>query len=516
MPTQILGPDGLPIRKAQLTREVAAPALSTVRQVQAGHPSIGLTPRRLASILRSAEDGDHTAYVELAADMEEKDLHYAAVMGTRRRQVAQLEISLEGGEPSAAELVQEWIDRDELQHELIDVLAGISTGWSVTELIWETTGGRWWPAGLEWRDPRWFRPDRIDGKTVRLIGDGGQDEDLPRWKFLVYQPKVSAGLPIRSGLARAAAWAYMFKNYTVKDWAIFLEVYGQPIRVGKFHAGATAEERETLLRAVASIGTDAAAIIPEGMSIEFVRSDTTSTDAYEANARFWDQQISKLVLGQTTTTEAISGGHAVSKEHNEVREDIERADARQLAAALTRQIVRPLVSFNLGPQVEPPKLLLGRAEEADVDRTLRAVQALVPMGLQVAQRQMRSMFGIDEPEGDEPLLVPRGGQPADPAERARGRRPGDQELEDRAAQAAQAAADDDDIDRLVDLVLGETSDASDALVAAIRRTADEAPDLAALRDRLLPLLASGMSPDDLAAALGPGLVTAELLGRDAP
>ena len=54
------------------------------------HPSIGLTPERLTAILREAEAGDPFLYLELAEEMEEKDLHYLAVLSTRKQTVAQL------------------------------------------------------------------------------------------------------------------------------------------------------------------------------------------------------------------------------------------------------------------------------------------------------------------------------------------------------------------------------------------------------------------------------------------
>ncbi|WP_375588099.1 DUF935 family protein [Hoeflea alexandrii] len=65
-----------------------------MRQPISAHPADGLTPQRLASILRAAAEGEPEAYFELAEDIEERDLHYAAVMATRKRSVAQLPITV--------------------------------------------------------------------------------------------------------------------------------------------------------------------------------------------------------------------------------------------------------------------------------------------------------------------------------------------------------------------------------------------------------------------------------------
>jgi phage gp29-like protein len=143
----------------------------------------------------------------------------------------------------------------------------------------------------------------------------------------------------------------MFKAFNVSDWAVFCEAYGQPLRVGTYGPNATEPDKEKLLRALANIASDFAGMIPEGMAIDFIKTELSgSIDLYERRADWLDRQISKLVLGQTATTDAQAGGYAVGKVHDGVREDIERADARQLAASLNRDAVIPLVSLNNGPR----------------------------------------------------------------------------------------------------------------------------------------------------------------------
>lgn len=82
---QLLDQFGNPIPASEIRRlrePVAVPTLAGVRPVFAGHPAEGLTPARLAAIHRAAAQGDALAYLELAEDIEERDLHYAAVLGT--------------------------------------------------------------------------------------------------------------------------------------------------------------------------------------------------------------------------------------------------------------------------------------------------------------------------------------------------------------------------------------------------------------------------------------------------
>ena len=132
---------------------------------------------------------------------------------------------------------------------------------------------QWMPARLKHRLPQWFRYDWETGARLQRRSGALEWTDLEPAKFVVHRHSAKSGLPIRGGLARAAAWAWLFKHYGVRDWVRFAEAYGQPLRIGKYHKGSSAEDRAVLLRAVSNIAGDAAAIVPEGMTIEFVGSD---------------------------------------------------------------------------------------------------------------------------------------------------------------------------------------------------------------------------------------------------
>ena len=229
---------GRPIEKKVLTEEVAAPTITGVRSPITGYPGDGLNPVRLASILREADQGDPVRFMELAQTIEERDLHYVGVLGTRKRSVSQLDITVEPASDSAAheahaERVREWLKRDELQDELFDLGDAVGKGYAFSEICWDTSEGQWEPKKLEWRDQRWFRFERHNLAVPMLLNEHGQERPLPAFKFIYPLMKAKSGLPLRSGLARIVAWAWMFKAFTGRDWAIFTQTYGQPVRIGK-------------------------------------------------------------------------------------------------------------------------------------------------------------------------------------------------------------------------------------------------------------------------------------------
>lgn len=415
MAYQLVDQHGRPIVKAQLVAEQAAPTTRGVRQPYGTHPAAGLTPGRLARLLRDSIEGAPERYLELAEDMEERDLHYSGVLSIRKRQVSNLEITVEaaGDDQDAkddADLVREVIARDQFQDELVDILDAVGKGYSATEIVWDTSEGQWLPQQLCFRDPRFFEFDRVNPETLMLRGDGGQPEPLKPYGWIVHRAKVKSGLTIRGGIARAVAWTFLFKSFTNKDWAIFAEAYGQPLRVGKFDPGATDEDKDILLEAVSNIGTDFAAIIPQAMAIEFVTADVSgSHELYEKRADWLDRQVSKVVLGATGAVDApTGGGYASSKVHNDLREDIEVSDARQLAATLNRDLVRPLIELNKGPRKKYPKLKIGRPDEEDVETLVKNVKDLVPLGLKVGMSTMQKKIGLPAPApGEELLAAPR-------------------------------------------------------------------------------------------------------------
>lgn len=419
-PPPLIFPDGRPLRREALGVEIAAPALGTVRSIQSGHPAQGLDPRRLANLLLSAEQGDAIAYFELAEEMEEKDLHYLSVMGTRKRAVAQLPIEVEpaGDDEQSradAKLVEDWLDRDMLETELFDILDAIGKGVSATEMVWEMTPAAWLPRAIKWRDPRFFEFDRIDGETLRLRGDSGPEE-LPAAKFIVHAHPAKSGLPIRGGIARVAAWGYMFKNFAIKDWVIFLEAFGQPLRIGTYGPNESEENKRILERALMALGADAAAAFPETMKVEFVdrKAGTAPNDLWRSHAEYFDDQISKAVLGQTNTTDAKAGGlgSGQANVHNEVREDIERADAKLLAATLNRDLVVPLVMLNRGVRAKYPRLKIGRPDEEDVKLSIESAEKLARMGVQIDGEEMRERAGLPAAKRADTALKPVSNGPA--------------------------------------------------------------------------------------------------------
>jgi phage gp29-like protein len=149
------------------------------------------------------------------------------------------------------------------------------------------------------------------------------------------------------------------------------------------------------------------------MIIEFTEAHQNgSSELYQSFCQYLDAQVSKAVLGQTLTTEMPSSGgsRAAAQVHEGVRRDLLNADARRLAATLARDLVRPIVELNMGPQRRYPKIELGMPDDRDAKVFAEIVAMLADRGLRVGQKTILDRLGIaPADEGDAVLGKKTGG-----------------------------------------------------------------------------------------------------------
>ncbi len=419
---QLLDAYGRPVKPRQLTERLAEPGLTSIRQAFAGTMASGLTPVRLAQILRACDEGAIEEYLILAEEMEERDPHYFSVLGMRKRAISGVTPTVKPAsedkrDVDIAAAVREHIAEHDGFADLIeDLLDGLGKGFSAVELIWpeKRTTNFWELVEFKHRDPRFFRFDRETASELRMLDEAAPVEglELEPFKWAVHRPKLKSGLSVRGGLARVAAFTWICKAYTVKDWIAFIETYGLPLRLGRYDKAATKEDVETLFRAVANIGTDAGAVIPKHMDIDFVdhAKGASGDKVFENFARWGDEQISKAVLGQTMTSDDGSS-MAQANVHNDVRLDIAAADARAVTATINRDIVRPFVDLNYGPQKDYPKILIGISEPEDVEMISNAAAGLIAVGVRFKSSELRAKLGFTDPDDDDEVA----GGPAAPA-----------------------------------------------------------------------------------------------------
>lgn len=388
-------------------REVA---LAQVSDKYSEYPSNGLTPVKLAEILREADAGDVLRQMELFEEMEEKDPHLFSQLQTRKNAVTGLDFEVIpfGDEPldkEIADFIEEQLNGIESFEDVEnDLLDAIGKGFAVSEILWGYDEGHVVVQDIKTRHQKRFFWDTLDDSFKVRTKDVPEGILLPANKFIVHRYKARSGHTSRAGILRVVAWMYLFKNYDLKDWVSFAEIYGLPLRLGKYAPGASDSDKAALMRALIQIGSDAAGIIPDGTSIDFITTEkTSSSDLYERLARYCDEQISKAILGQTLTSDSGGGSYAQSKTHNDVRHDLTVADCKALASTLRRDLIRPLCIFNFGEDKRIPYIRFDCEESEDLTQTATILGTLIEkVGLRIPTSFVYKKFSIPEPEeGDE-------------------------------------------------------------------------------------------------------------------
>ncbi len=403
--------------KDQLTQSQTENRSMTAYGAEFEHPAIGLTPLKVHALLTQAEAGNMNAMLALFEDMEERDLHLLAEMSKRKRTVAKLDWSIkapknaDAGEQKYTDAISELMGIIENFEDIItDSLDAIGKGYSCHELHWVREGNVWLINDMQWHVPQRFIIDPFNQRELLLAGNGlGDDEPLWENAWLVHTHKAKSGYLVRGGLHRALVWSYVFKNYSVRDLAEFLEIYGLPLRLGTYPAGATDGEKLTLLRAVMEIGHRAAGIIPQGMMIDFKEAAKGSSDPFMDMIKWCEMSQSKAILGGTLTSQADgkSSTNALGKVHDETRLEIRDSDAKQLAASLSRDVIGALMRINY-PNVSPrryPKFVFDLAETEDIGVYSEALPKLVGIGMQIPAPWAHKRLGIPMVSGDEPVLA---------------------------------------------------------------------------------------------------------------
>lgn len=416
MVTRILGPDGQPIRLAELS-EPQTSRVGYLHQEFQGHPSRGLTPSKLANILDQAETGDLVAQSDLFEDMEEKDGHIASDMGKRRRALLQLDWDVVAppspydDEKAAAKQLKELLGEiPDFEDALFDCTDAIGKGFACLEIEWHRVEKWWVPKTITHRPQSWFRLERGYRQEIRLRDNTAAGAPLQPFGWLTHVHRAKSGYLERAGLFRVLVWPYLFKNYSVADLAEFLEIYGIPLRLGKYPPGSNEQEKLTLLRALTSLGHNAAGIIPEGMLIDFKDAATGDPDAFQLMIEWCERTQSKVILGGTLTSQADgkTSTNALGNVHQEVRKDLRDADSKQLAATLTRDLLYPMAALNgLAPRGHrrASRFVFPVEETEDLQTYSEALPKLVSMGMRIPRRWAQEKLGIPEPEGDETDLL---------------------------------------------------------------------------------------------------------------
>ena len=151
-------------------------------------------------------------------------------------------------------------------------------------------------------------------------------------------------------LARAAPWV-IYKRNTTADWAQFAEVFGMPIQEYTYETD-DEDARARALQDANSIGSLATFIHGKDTELQLreAGNKTGSAEVYDRFIERCNSEISKLILGNTLTTEASAKGtQALGTVHKKVEEAVAKADREFVLNVLNYDMADIFAHMGINP-----------------------------------------------------------------------------------------------------------------------------------------------------------------------
>jgi phage gp29-like protein len=196
----------------------------------------------------------------------------------------------------------------------------------------------------------------------------------------------------------------VYKRGNFADWAQYVEIFGQPIRIMKYDAYDTQTKTE-LNKVLNSSGSSLAMMIPKQADFEMMDGKASNGDGKLQNG-FKDAcnaEMAICILGNTeTTTSSTSSGYAQSKEHGKQQDEITKADLTFVANMLNHErFTNVLKSY--GFAVEGGKFEYELELDLMALKTRMEIDTFISAKVPIGDDYWYETYGIPKPENYEAL-----------------------------------------------------------------------------------------------------------------
>lgn len=447
-----------------------------------------------------------------------RDDQVASVWGQRRLSLTSCDTVVEpGADDALSKAAAEALDLELKAMAWDDVtekmLYSVFYGWGVAEVIWRPNeiAGRVSFDRIVVRDRARFRFD-INGKLYLWTTNGGWSLMPDRKFWTVTTGADNHDEPYGLGLAHSLYWPVFFKRNDVKFWLMFLEKFGMPTAVAKVPAGmmndpATIQKAVQMLQQIA---TDAGVVVPDNVVVELLEAARSGSADYAGMFDAMNAAISKIVVGQTMTTDNGSS-KAQGEVHERVAQKIVESDSDLLCGSFNQGPVKWWTEWNF-PGAAIPRVYRHTTPAEDLNSRAERDTKIKGLGFQPTEDYILETYGEgwekSQAPAVDPLMAMARQNPgnADPAQFAEGG-----EL---AALAALKAARRGDQQALVDAAANFASDYETTMgrrVGQLLEAAEFSEDFETFKRRLDELIAEAPAPE-AAQALSRATFFSKMMG----
>lgn len=345
-----------------------------IHSIQASQHTLGaglFTFREAGSILNGVTINRIENDPHIRAVLEKR---YAGVANKKIEAIARSHVSaeakneppneLEYDEQRGVEIVDKVLTYSNLEDARGWLMRSRLAGVAVVVVDWMVRDGLivpWFrPADYDWIGFKRVPPEEECSRTGDfgiVVGRGGMGKPAPPMRAIAVSYGRRSDNPWGWGLGETLYYLKEIRSEMLKFALIHADRYASPITVTEEGAGnvLSAGDRDELVKWLESLSQQAYAVLPPGVSAKTIGGDRGGGDFFLESGEKLAAEISRLVLGETGTTDQTGGGG--SRARDEVaagqQENILAADCKDVDNILSDTLAHWIVELN-APGAVPP------------------------------------------------------------------------------------------------------------------------------------------------------------------
>ena len=216
----------------------------------------------------------------------------------------------------AYDFCKEILDRLDVSGIATESLEAVAYGMAPLEILWISDGKYWSLENIVGKPAEWFA---FDDEANLVLRRGFDTEPVPPNRFLLVRNKATFLNPYGVKAFSRCFWPVTFKHAGVKWYAEFIEKLGGAFIFGEYAKGSPKPYQDQLFNALVKLASNSVGILPEGgkITIHESKSKGASNALHKSFLQFCDTTVSKVILGQTLTTEVgDKGTYAAAQVHD--------------------------------------------------------------------------------------------------------------------------------------------------------------------------------------------------------
>lgn len=347
---------------------------------------------KFMNAITSAENVDYTRRTELY-DMYDDiliDGHLQSVIEKRVTSAQCIEIEFRrNGKPD--EQINEMLRSPWFFDFIKDIMDAQFWGFSLFQFYKDDKG---------WLNYTLIPRKNVDPVRQLIVHRQGEITGVP-WN--TYRDVLFVGKPRSLGKLACACPYVIFKRNDMADWAQFCEIFGMPIREYTYDAEDD-EAREKILEDARNEGGAATFIHPSGSELKLLESSgkSGSADLYNKLLDVCNNELSKIFLGNTLTTEASERGtQSLGTVQEKGEKKINEADKNYILNILNYEMTD--IFQSMGYNVAGGRFEYVKPKETNITTITDVIQKMRAMGTPVSDDTVYELTGIPKPDNYDDL-----------------------------------------------------------------------------------------------------------------